>query len=63
MKIVVDRGLCESNQVCVSACPEVFSIDDNDTLVLATESPSEALREKLQCAVLGCPRRALSLID
>lgn len=61
MKIVVDYDLCESNQVCVKACPEVFSINEDDELMLSTETPDPSLREKLERAVRGCPRQALRL--
>lgn len=61
MKITVERDLCESNQICCRACPEVFVMDDDDQLVLRTENPSESLREALVAAVQGCPRQALIL--
>jgi ferredoxin len=61
--IRVDRTLCESNQVCVRACPEVFRIDESDRLVLLTQSPDSSLREKIARAVSGCPRQALSFTE
>ncbi len=61
LKIIVDRELCESNQVCCKACPEVFEIDEDDQLVLLTENPDASLKEKLDRAVRGCPRQALVL--
>lgn len=63
MKIVVDYDLCESSQVCVKRCPEVFSINDDDELVLATDQPDPSIRERVERAVRGCPRQALRLID
>jgi len=32
-KIAVDYGLCESNGVCVGIIPEVFDLDDQDSLL------------------------------
>ena len=61
MKIIVDRDLCESNGLCVEACPEVFRIDDADRLVLLIEEPSEHLRAQVEQAVRICPRQALAI--
>jgi ferredoxin len=61
MKIVVDWDLCESNAVCVARAPEVFDIDENEQLVVKIEEPGEELRAKVEAAVQGCPRRAISL--
>jgi ferredoxin len=61
MKIVVDRDLCESNGLCVDACPEVFYIDNADRLVILLEEPDETLRAKVELAVRVCPRQALHI--
>jgi ferredoxin len=61
MRVVVDRDLCESNGVCEGLAPEVFQIDDDDTLLILQEHPDESLRAKVQDAVRSCPKQALSL--
>ena len=61
MKIVVDRDLCESNGLCVDACPEAFRLDSNDQLVILIERPGEELRAQIEQAVRVCPRQALSI--
>ena len=33
-KIEVDWGLCESNGVCMGVIPEVFQLEDDDTLTV-----------------------------
>ncbi|MBM3674037.1 MAG: ferredoxin [Actinobacteria bacterium] len=63
MRIVVDRGLCEANAVCEGIATEVFHVTDDDVLELLDETPPEAMRERLEAAVLRCPRRALSIVD
>tara|TARA_R110002072_G_scaffold171703_5_gene325457 strand:- start:42305 stop:42496 length:192 start_codon:yes stop_codon:yes gene_type:complete len=63
MKIKVDRDLCESNELCVSSCPQVFKMDENDELVVLIENPDESLRHDLIAAVNICPRLALSIED
>ena len=61
MRIKVNRELCESNQLCVSSCPQVFKVDDNDELIILIENPDESLRDDLVAAVNACPRLALSI--
>ncbi len=63
MKIEVDWDLCEANAICQRVAPEVFKVDDKDTLHVLQENPAEDLREKLQIAVKRCPRKALKLVD
>jgi ferredoxin len=63
MKIVVDYDLCEANAVCMSVCPEVFRVEDDDTLTILIEHPPERLRKQVEEAVRLCPRQALSLIE
>jgi ferredoxin len=63
MKIEVNWDLCEANAICQRVAPEVFKVDDKDTLHVLIEQPPENLREKLEIAVKRCPRRALKLIE
>ena len=63
MKIVVDWDLCEANAVCMAECPEVFEVNEQDELLIHDENPPEALRDKVEAAVRGCPRQALKLED
>jgi ferredoxin len=61
MRVIVDRDLCESNGVCEGLAPEVFRIDDDDSLEILQEHPDESLRAKVQDAVRSCPKQALTL--
>jgi ferredoxin len=63
MKILVDRDLCEANQVCMRLVPEVFFVDESDTLRILVESIDPALRERVARAVRACPKQALSIVD
>ena len=61
MKVVVDYDLCEANAVCMKQCPEVFRVEDDDTLtVLLDEVPAE-LQESCKEAERLCPRQAIKL--
>lgn len=61
MRVVVDRDLCESNGLCIDACPRVFHLDERDRLIILIERPDEALRGQVQQAVRVCPRQALAI--
>lgn len=62
-KVVVDYEMCEGNAMCLDVAPEVFDLDDEDVVVLLTDSPGEALREKVASAVERCPKQALSISE
>ncbi len=59
MKVVVDYDLCEANAICMQQAPEIFRVEEDDTLtVLLEEVPSE-LQEKAREAERLCPRQAI----
>ena len=59
MKIVVDLRLCEGNERCAAAAPEIFEVRDDRARVLI-ENPPAGLMEKVQLAIRLCPRQAIS---
>ena len=61
MKICVDRDLCEANAVCMGNAPEVFRVEDDDTLTLLIEEIPDDLAPAVTEAVRLCPRQALRL--
>jgi ferredoxin len=64
VRVVVDELRCDANGVCVDACPEVFALDDDDDKVrVLVEEPDESLRDKLQRAVVVCPKAAITIQD
>lgn len=63
MKVVVDYDLCEANAVCMRILPEVFQVDDKDSLHVLIEHPPEGMRAKLKEAVRLCPRQAISIVE
>jgi ferredoxin len=63
MRVIVDRGRCESNALCMAAAPEVFEVRDDDLLYVLQEEPDEGLRSKVEQAVRSCPKVALSIVD
>jgi ferredoxin len=62
VRVVVDYDRCESNALCMAACPEVFEVRDDDLLYVLDAEPAEDLREKVEAAARACPRTAISVI-
>jgi ferredoxin len=63
MKVTVNSDLCEANAVCVRSCPEVFRLEEDDTLTVLVDPVPETLRTGVERAVRGCPRQALAIED
>ena len=61
MKIIVDYDLCEANAVCQRSAPEVFRVEDDDTLTVLVAEIPENLRPQTEEAVRLCPRQALRI--
>ena len=59
--LYVDPDECEANAVCVGLAPELFELDDDDTLHVLVEHPPPALVARAREAVDSCPKRALFL--
>ncbi|MBV8863083.1 MAG: ferredoxin [Mycobacterium sp.] len=62
-KIEVDWGLCESNGVCMGIIPEVFRLEDDDTLTVLQEEVTPENEAQVRDAVRQCPRQAISIVE
>ena len=62
-RIIVNWDHCESNGLCVEAAPEVFSLGEDDLMVVKTERPSAEQLENVRAAVRRCPKGALKLVE
>ena len=60
-KVQVDWGLCESNGVCMGVAPDVFLLNDDDTLSILQEEVTTENRDAVLDAVRQCPRQAISV--
>jgi ferredoxin len=63
LRINVNRDLCDSYGVCVTAAPEVFDLDDDEKLIVLLNAPDEHLRVKVKDAAMRCPKKAISITD
>jgi ferredoxin len=63
MKVTVDPASCEANAVCVGIIPEVFDLDDDDTLHICQAEVTPEHEDRVRQAVASCPKAALKLVD
>lgn len=61
MKVIVNPEICEANAICVGRCPEVFRLEEDDTLTILMQEVPERLRPVIEQAVERCPRQALRI--
>ena len=59
MRILVDRELCEANALCMASAPEIFRVEDDDTLTLLMHDVPDRLMSAVEEAIRLCPRQAL----
>jgi ferredoxin len=62
VRVFVDRDLCESNGLCMAAAPDVFQLQEDDTLLVLLPTPDESLHAAVAEAVRSCPKQAISLL-
>ena len=60
MKVEINRDGCISCGLCVSICPEVFTIAD-DGLAEAVSSPSDEYKAKIKEAAESCPVNVIKI--
>jgi ferredoxin len=63
MRVVVDPELCETNSICMGLAPDVFEVQDDDTVTVLLENPPESMRQDVLNAVRLCPRQAISVVE
>ena len=59
MKVVVDYDLCEANAICMQQAPEIFRVEEDDTLTILLEEVPSELQDKAREAERLCPRQAI----
>ena len=63
MRVEVDHAVCEANGICEMVAPEVFQLDDTDTLHVLQPDYPEDQADAVQDAVDRCPKVALRLVE
>ncbi|WP_137872130.1 ferredoxin [Rhodococcus sp. Q] len=59
MHVEADFDRCEANAICVGLAPDVFDLDDNEELTVASGPVPAHLEEAVRDAIVQCPRAAL----
>lgn len=60
MKIIVDRSLCAALGMCEEIAPDYFVVNDDGDMELLIEDVADDDIEKIEEAIIRCPRQALS---
>jgi len=64
VKVIVDQPKCVSAGNCVANAPEVFDQDEDDgSVIVLDENPSEDLHDAVREAVAACPAQAIRVED
>jgi ferredoxin len=61
MKVDVDLEICDLHAECCFRAPEVFSIDEENDLLVYDANPDPALLDKVLEAQGACPVSAISV--
>ncbi len=51
MKVVVDYDLCEANALCMKAAPEVFRVEEDDTLTVLIDTVPAEFTKKVSAGI------------
>lgn len=60
-RLVVEWPLCDGNGVCTFEAPELLAINDDDDLVVLSDTIDDGLLHKAEAAVRVCPKHALKI--
>ena len=63
LKVIAKRSACCGYGVCAEICPEVYQLDDNGIVVLATDTVPAGLEEKAREGAAACPQNALEVVE
>jgi ferredoxin len=61
MKLVVEWSLCDGNGVCTMEAPELLQLNEQDELVVLSDTFGPEMEAKVQAAVRVCPKQALRI--
>lgn len=62
-KVVANWDVCEANGICAALAPDVFELDDDDQLQILDDEVTDENADRVDRAVDGCPKSALTIQD
>ena len=63
MKVKVDEDRCRGHGMCLTLCPEVFTMTDDGYAVADPAEVPEGLESAAKDAVANCPEQAIAETD
>ena len=63
MKVTVDDDRCRGHGMCLTLCPEVFSMTDDGYSIADPSEVPAGLDAAAKDAIDNCPEQAISEID
>ena len=63
MRVVVDRDKCTGLGMCEAEAPELFELQNDGSLVILNDQPSESQGPEAEAAADACPTEALSIVE
>ena len=63
MRIVVDYVKCTGLGMCEAEAPDLFEVQDDGSLSVLNENPTDEQLAAAQAAVDSCPTEALGLVE
>jgi len=61
MKVYVDKGCCSGSGYCVSICPEVFELKNEQISNVKMDKIPVEFRQACREAAKSCPAEAISI--
>jgi ferredoxin len=61
-EISANRDLCDGYGNCVFVAPEIFTLDNQDRVMLLHTTVDQSSRDEILLAIAECPTRALALV-
>ena len=62
-KVHVERSTCQGYGNCVSACPDIFDLDDEGVVVLDAGAAESASLDDLRRAAYDCPTSSITVFE
>jgi len=62
-KVHVERSTCEGYGNCVTACPDIFDLDDDGVVVLDAGAAESASLDDLRRAAYDCPTSSITVVE
>lgn len=63
MKVTVDEDRCRGHGMCLTLCPDVFSMTDDGYAIADPEDVPAGLEDAANEAIVNCPEQAIVETD